>query len=777
MDLGQVAPPKLRAARMRFPVSLEPKPMQAEPRLDDRVARPPQRLRGPGARQYSPLPPEFSPSFEIDDSPSAVMALARSWFADAPVRPRQRLRGPGARQYSPTHPTFRLFTEFPDSLFRHPPQEKLSTLTPSFTLTGQGPAPPVANARALHPASNVFQAGLRPRAAMGALRASDSSCTPAQPGFRPVSSIAGHAGSPPQPGLAPACEIDEPFPLIDQSDHFIPPIELGVKAPIVFPSAAAGECAPRSKLLASPTADLSALFDGFDGPIQDFQPDFRLAPRIGEFDATVAGAFRAADAIFESFSMADMAASPSTPSPISHFELAAGWVPVLPTNGIHQPPPELRTQRQRQPQPLLRRAPIKSAPQSSAPARFPLRFQIPSPRATPDLDESVGSSDFPLAPAGLAIEPPPLAFGSLILSRSTTVDFQLHPVWLPSLFTLTRPRAGLRIARSFNTHTMEILERYRPEFRPADGPGFSGMLAFPVSAAHCELGDYEFAVEKITRSMPARAQSPAGNKPQRKRAPVWLTASRLWSTAPAFARCMVLAAPLVAPAVFFRPKMNIDLQLPSTNWGAIATAIQDRATIDMRDDFQSGFGGWAGKPGWESTWSVDRAGSAQPGNLALYRPSIPLRDYRLELQGYITSKALGFVFRAIDTDNYHAVKIAVKKPGPLPSVALIRYGVIDGREDSKKEIPIPIYLRDDTLYKVLVSVEGEHFSVSINGQLVDAWSDSRLKSGGVGLFAAKGDGAHVRSVHVVDHEDLLGWLCSQVSQWTADRRTIGVKHE
>jgi hypothetical protein len=78
---------------------------------------------------------------------------------------------------------------------------------------------------------------------------------------------------------------------------------------------------------------------------------------------------------------------------------------------------------------------------------------------------------------------------------------------------------------------------------------------------------------------------------------------------------------------------------------------------------------------------------------------------------------------------------------------------------------------------VLVTVEGEHFSVSINGQLVDAWSDNRLKSGGVGLFAAKGDGAHVRSVHVVDHEDFLGWLCSQVSQWTADRRTIGVKHE
>jgi hypothetical protein len=61
--------------------------------------------------------------------------------------------------------------------------------------------------------------------------------------------------------------------------------------------------------------------------------------------------------------------------------------------------------------------------------------------------------------------------------------------------------------------------------------------------------------------------------------------------------------------------------------------------------------------------------------------------------------------------------------------------------------------------------------------LVDTLSDTHLKSGGVGFFAEKGEIAHIRAVHVVDNEDFLGWLCSEVSRWNADRARIGVKHE
>jgi hypothetical protein len=239
------------------------------------------------------------------------------------------------------------------------------------------------------------------------------------------------------------------------------------------------------------------------------------------------------------------------------------------------------------------------------------------------------------------------------------------------------------------------------------------------------------------------------------------------------ARGMALALPLAALALFYGQKLTLLADTP--NWGTITAKIRDRATVDLEEDFQSGLAGWTGKPGWESSWSHTQDGSAQPGRLALYSSTLALRDYHFDLQGYIESKGLGFVFRAADVNNYYAAKFVIKKPGPLPSVALVRYAVIGGRMEPKTEIPVPLYLRDDTLYKVLVTVEGEHFSISLNGQLLDAWSDSRLKSGGVGLFADKGEAAHLRSVQVVDQQDFLGALCSQVSAWTADRRAVGVK--
>jgi hypothetical protein len=239
---------------------------------------------------------------------------------------------------------------------------------------------------------------------------------------------------------------------------------------------------------------------------------------------------------------------------------------------------------------------------------------------------------------------------------------------------------------------------------------------------------------------------------------------------------MALAVPLMAPTLFYGSK--IALQTQSTGAGSSwAAAIRARATVNLQEDFHAGFTAWSGKPGWEKTWSIDGSGSAQPGRLALYRETIPLTDYRLEFQAQIQAKALGFVLRAADTNNYQAVKIAIVKPGPLASIALVRYPVIDGREGHKTQLSIPLIARSDTLYRMLVTVEGDHFSVTVNDQFADAWSEARFKSGGIGFFSDKGEVARLRSVHVIDKEDFLGWLCYQVSQWTADRRTIGVKHE
>jgi hypothetical protein len=114
----------------------------------------------------------------------------------------------------------------------------------------------------------------------------------------------------------------------------------------------------------------------------------------------------------------------------------------------------------------------------------------------------------------------------------------------------------------------------------------------------------------------------------------------------------------------------------------------------------------------------------------------------------------------MDFENYIAGRIVILQTGPIPEVALERYVVIKGQAGPKTLVKLPFAVRQDTLYTVQVEAQGDHFVTHINGQFMDAFSDSRLPSGGVGFFAAAGDSARVRSLRVVDRNDLLGNICS-----------------
>ncbi len=84
-------------------------------------------------------------------------------------------------------------------------------------------------------------------------------------------------------------------------------------------------------------------------------------------------------------------------------------------------------------------------------------------------------------------------------------------------------------------------------------------------------------------------------------------------------------------------------------------------------------------------WSFDENGFVKPGTLALYRPSLGLRDYDMEFLGLIDKKALSWVVRAKDFDNYYVVKLVVTKAGPLPTMGITRYAVIDGKAQAQRE--------------------------------------------------------------------------------------------
>jgi hypothetical protein len=69
------------------------------------------------------------------------------------------------------------------------------------------------------------------------------------------------------------------------------------------------------------------------------------------------------------------------------------------------------------------------------------------------------------------------------------------------------------------------------------------------------------------------------------------------------------------------------------------------------------------------------------------------------------------------------------------------------------------------LYRVRMDVRDDSFVLAIQGQMVDAWSEPRLKKGGIGFFSARGEGSRVRWVQVTHQYDMLGRLCSYLAPY------------
>jgi hypothetical protein len=154
-----------------------------------------------------------------------------------------------------------------------------------------------------------------------------------------------------------------------------------------------------------------------------------------------------------------------------------------------------------------------------------------------------------------------------------------------------------------------------------------------------------------------------------------------------------------------------------------------------------------GDTGWSNDWAGEAA-SRRGRQIALYRASQNVADYRFDIQAQIESRALGWVFRAKNPQNYHVAKLEVLKPGLNPTVALIRFSVIDGEESARTQIPLPMPVRVDTLYRVRTEASGDRFSIWVNDQLIQQWSDDRIRVGGVGLYTEKNERASVRNVAV-----------------------------
>jgi hypothetical protein len=201
----------------------------------------------------------------------------------------------------------------------------------------------------------------------------------------------------------------------------------------------------------------------------------------------------------------------------------------------------------------------------------------------------------------------------------------------------------------------------------------------------------------------------------------------------------------------------------SGNFQAFRRTIRSYATIRLQEDFKTGLDSWVSSNNSTGREWNFKNGFVQPGKMRIWKSSVGLSDYNLEFVGEIEQKGLGWAYRATDSRNYYASKIVITKPGPLPTADLVRYAVVNGVERARAATPINMPLRRDSLYRVQMTIKGKDFSTAVNGQMVDSWSDEKLRTGGVGFFADKGEVATLRTVQITDKDTVVGRLLSYLS--------------
>jgi hypothetical protein len=197
----------------------------------------------------------------------------------------------------------------------------------------------------------------------------------------------------------------------------------------------------------------------------------------------------------------------------------------------------------------------------------------------------------------------------------------------------------------------------------------------------------------------------------------------------------------------------------------VRRAIASRAASQITESFHAGMAAWGeGKGPAPAGWTRHADGYVLPGPLALFRPSLDFRDYRMEFFGQIERKGMSWAVRARNPKNYYAMKVTVVEPGLRPMIAIEHYPVVEGRNGYRVRVPLPeVMFHNHTPYRVEVAVKGNRVTTSIEGQEVDSWTDDTLAKGGVGFFADAGERARIYWLKVSKNEDFLGRICAYLS--------------
>lgn len=365
--------------------------------------------------------------------------------------------------------------------------------------------------------------------------------------------------------------------------------------------------------------------------------------------------------------------------------------------------------------------------------------------------------------------------GSVPLSAAMAAEFPLKPVPAPAIngfddfdFTNDPPPEADFIALDFHCHHVNSKPRKPLEWqiRPA------AVLppALPIKAI---LGKIENLLPaKDTPYFAKQSKKPRNWRVMEMAAAIGSIAVFLGAGA-RFVGNFVNATPNVRQEVAssaYRSSAARAASRSGSPFAAIRRVISDRAALEVGDTFQAGMEAWGHVKSLAPGWTRNSAGWVEPGQLALFKPTMKFSDYRMEFYGQIQSRSMDWVVRGKDPKNYYAMKFTYIEEGLRPVIAMVHYPVINGKPGRRSTTPLDIMVHNHEAYHVGVAVSGNHIVTSIEGQEVDRWIEDAIPSGGVGFFADAGERARIYWMKVTKNEDFLGKVCALISGGSAASR-------
>lgn len=140
------------------------------------------------------------------------------------------------------------------------------------------------------------------------------------------------------------------------------------------------------------------------------------------------------------------------------------------------------------------------------------------------------------------------------------------------------------------------------------------------------------------------------------------------------------------------------------------------------------------------TWSRHTAylvGSTVPREILIYSGSEDVKNYRIEFGWVPDTRGVGWIFRGTDSANYYAANLRLIQAGATPSLSAEHFTVVKGVEGTHSRRVITLG-RNSGQVMVRMDASGPAFTLYLQGNPADYWTDERFETGSLGFYAERG---------------------------------------